>query len=157
MSCTKLGQRLSLYVDRMLSPWARRRVEAHLSRCNECAQTVREIRNLKVAAAAVPDPTPPDGFWERIYAGLPEEPERAPTIRPSFATRRAAILWVPAVVATIVTAAFTVLPRQQPNPDADIQALVVEHASYRAQSPLADRGRLEFVMAQVSQDAPEEQ
>ncbi len=64
--------RLNEYLDQELDPRDRRRIDAHLSRCDECRRALEEIAAIVRAAVDLPPVAPPERIWESISASLIE-------------------------------------------------------------------------------------
>ncbi len=64
--------RLNEYLDQELDPRERRRIDAHLSQCEECRRTLEDLSAIVRAAAELPALAPPEKIWESIAASLIE-------------------------------------------------------------------------------------
>lgn len=64
--------RLSEYLDGDLAPAEREAAEAHLDRCETCARTLEELREVVARARSLDDPPPERDLWPGIAARLGE-------------------------------------------------------------------------------------
>ena len=80
--------RLSEYIDDELTPAERVQLEAHLSTCRECAETLEELRAVVTRAANLPARPPAADLWPGIEPRLSRT--RADAVLPfhARATRR---------------------------------------------------------------------
>jgi hypothetical protein len=62
--------RLSEYLDDELTPVERAQIEAHLSTCRECAETLEELRAVVTRAANLPARPPVTDLWPGIEPRL---------------------------------------------------------------------------------------
>jgi anti-sigma factor RsiW len=65
-------ERLNEYLDGDLDPRERRRIDTHLSGCDECRRALEDLSAIVRAAAELPPVTPPERIWETISASLIE-------------------------------------------------------------------------------------
>jgi len=78
--------RFSAYLDDELDPASRRRVEAHLARCPECARVMAELRSIVAAAPEYVGTEPVRDLWPAIREAIDsskqiEFPRRQPAAR----------------------------------------------------------------------------
>ncbi len=95
-------ERLNEYLDRELDARDQRRIEAHLSRCEDCRRALEGLSAIVSAASELPPVAPPDRIWESIASSLRE---RAPLSRAEV--RRA--FWRRALYPALAAAASLVL------------------------------------------------
>jgi len=105
MSCTGIRNLLSPYLDSALSDSLRKRVEAHLERCEACRRELEELRRTVALLGGLDDLEPPEGFAERVagtaFRSCPVPPARRRAwsgfrIRPAFAAAAALLIVVAA-------------------------------------------------------------
>lgn len=106
MDCTQVREELSALLDGELSPELRREVEAHLSECSDCLREADALKRVDSAYRAMAGVSAPDGFEEKVRAGLqkkvvafPERRVRPIRLWPLVACAAMAIAFV-AVVAS---------------------------------------------------------
>ncbi len=90
--CDEIRDRLLSHHEGALGAEERRRVEAHLATCRECAREARLLREVLGRVQALPVPEPPAGFWEEFGAAVRERISAEPPPRPSLSARVAA--WI---------------------------------------------------------------
>ena len=90
--CDEIRDRLLSHHEGALGAEERRRVEAHLATCRECAREARLLREVLGRVQALPVPEPPAGFWEEFGAAVRERISAEPPPRPSLLARVAA--WI---------------------------------------------------------------
>ena len=66
MDCAEFDDRLADYLEGTLDAADRRAVEAHLASCVRCAALVRDLEEIRVAAARLPELTPSTDLWSGI-------------------------------------------------------------------------------------------
>src|SRR5512143_3580645 len=71
MTCERIEELLSAYVEGELAAAERAEVERHLAGCRECAELAALMREEMAAAAAFPEAEPSPGLMARLYA-IPE-------------------------------------------------------------------------------------
>ena len=75
MSCDKIQDLLSPYLDGELEPGARAEMEAHLASCRECAGLAARMRLAMAAFASFPEVDPGPALRRRLLA-IPERQRR---------------------------------------------------------------------------------
>jgi tetratricopeptide (TPR) repeat protein len=65
-------ERLNEYLDQELDPRDRRKIETHLSQCEECRRALDDLETIVRAASELPEVAPPERIWESIAASLIE-------------------------------------------------------------------------------------
>lgn len=137
MSCDRIDQHLTDYLDGTLEGAERASLDAHMEGCAECRRNLEEVRWVTEMLHQVPREEPPADLASRIHlalAALPDEqdePEPAPVREPALATitpisaARSApsektVWWkrfsVPSAVVGAAAAAFVIaLVNVQPN------------------------------------------
>lgn len=102
MFCNRYTKLLIPYLDGTLDEAARRKVEAHLARCESCAQELRVVRSISGVLKAVDAPVmePAHDLWAKVSARIETE-QPAPTPRGWLRTTQA----VSACVVTVLLAA----------------------------------------------------
>jgi len=96
-------------VDGVLSAESRDGINAHIDDCAACAETVRQIRALRIAVGALPPRIdPPENLWPAIQDQIRHSPVpvgSAPTTRPMAAPgRERSIAWLAAAAVLLVAA-----------------------------------------------------
>ena len=71
MTCERIEERLSAYLEGELAPAEKAEVEAHLARCAECSGLAALMRDEIAAAAAFPEIEPSPELLAGLYA-IPE-------------------------------------------------------------------------------------
>jgi tetratricopeptide (TPR) repeat protein len=80
--------RLSEYIDDELTPAEREQLDAHLSSCRECAETLEELRAVVTRAANLPARPPASDLWPGIEPRLSSAQSDAVLPFHARATRR---------------------------------------------------------------------
>jgi len=70
MSEPHVKEHLSAYLDDMLTPPEKARVDGHLSDCPECRQILSDLKNMGAWMKSVPKPSPNIGLKARLLAQL---------------------------------------------------------------------------------------
>ncbi|HKV43737.1 MAG TPA: zf-HC2 domain-containing protein [bacterium] len=73
---------LSAYLDGALGVRDVERVKAHLDTCASCLQEYKGVQDVQRLLRGLPDPTPREGFMERVHWQLQREAAHGP--RPRF-------------------------------------------------------------------------
>ncbi|HSE67134.1 MAG TPA: zf-HC2 domain-containing protein, partial [Gemmatimonadales bacterium] len=81
---THLTERLSDYLDGSLSPSEREEVEQHLAECEECSNTLADLRSVVARVQALNDRPPAGDLWPGIAAFIGE----GELVRPIKRSRR---------------------------------------------------------------------
>jgi len=95
---THLTERLSDYIDGSLSPSEREEVERHLAECEECANTLADLRGVVARVQALNDRPPAGDLWPGIAAFIGE----GEVVRPIKRSRRV-VFTVPQLLAAAIT------------------------------------------------------
>lgn len=90
--CDEIRDRLLSYHEDALGAEERRRVEAHLATCGECARDARLLDEVLGRVQALPVPEPRGDFWEEFGAAVRRRIAAEPLPRPSLSARVAA--WI---------------------------------------------------------------
>ena len=83
MNCIEIQLRISEYLDGEVPPPEERNVEKHLSECRQCSRIYEDLKSIKVTAAELEAPEPPNSLWSSIRLQLVEEGiarDRRPTL-----------------------------------------------------------------------------
>ena len=72
MTCERIEELLSAYLEGGLSAAQRADVEAHIAGCADCAALLGLMRETMTATAGFPEAEPSAGLMARLY-GIPEE------------------------------------------------------------------------------------
>lgn len=72
MTCERIEELLSAYLEGELSDAGRREVDAHLAGCPACAGLLDVLRETRVALAGFPEVEPGAGLMAKLYA-IPEK------------------------------------------------------------------------------------
>jgi hypothetical protein len=114
--CPNIQRLLSGRVDEPLSTRAERRVQAHLSKCSECRETLTFFEELKTKAADLETTAPPFYLWERISVELDEHPWGDEETTPSQSNCRGSramtrrINFAGALLSLILVASLSLIP-----------------------------------------------
>lgn len=81
---THLTERLSDYIDGSLTPSEREEVERHLAECEECSNTLADLRGVVARVQALNDRPPAGDLWPGIAAFIGE----GEVLRPIKRSRR---------------------------------------------------------------------
>lgn len=84
MTCERIEELLSAYLEGDLLPAEKAEFEAHLAACPECAELAALVREGMAAAAALPELEPSPELLARLYAVPGTKKERKPFFRPFF-------------------------------------------------------------------------
>lgn len=69
MRCGEVKNRLNAYLDGELDERSRRAVEAHISKCAACRETLTELRTIAAGIkVSMPDKPAPEGFEAKVMA-----------------------------------------------------------------------------------------
>jgi anti-sigma factor RsiW len=94
---THLTERLSDYIDGSLSPSEREEVERHLAECEECSNTLADLRGVVARVQALNDRPPAGDLWPGIAAFIGE----GEVVRPLKRSRRV-VFTVPQLLAAAI-------------------------------------------------------
>lgn len=84
MTCQRIEELLSPYLEGELAAAERAEVEGHLAGCRECAELAALMREEMAAAAAFPEAEPSPELMARLYAIPGMKREKKPFFRPVF-------------------------------------------------------------------------
>jgi predicted anti-sigma-YlaC factor YlaD len=102
MTCERIEELLSAYLEGELAAVERAEVESHLAACPGCAELAGLLRETMAATAAFPAAEPSAALMARLYAIPGTAPEKKRIFRPVFE-------WLARPALQPVYAAFTVL------------------------------------------------
>jgi anti-sigma factor RsiW len=105
MTCKRIEQLLSAYLEGGLSAAEKARVDGHLAGCPECASLLALMKETMAATAGFPEAEPSEGLMARLYA-IPEEAATRAEKKRSF---RTAFDWLGRPSLQPVYAAFSVV------------------------------------------------
>jgi hypothetical protein len=114
--CPNIQRLLSGRVDEPLSARAEKRVQAHLSKCPECRETLAFFEELKNTAGDLETMAPPLYLWERISVELDEHPwgdEETAPVQSNISGSRAMtrrINFAGALLSLILVASLSLIP-----------------------------------------------
>ena len=81
MNCEEIEQCLDAYIDDLLSPAEAARIEEHVSACDDCRETLAELRSVVEQAQDLPKSLSPqrdlwpNEYWQRLSSALlPQAP-----------------------------------------------------------------------------------
>jgi negative regulator of sigma E activity len=104
MSCAKYQDRLSEYIDGLLSEGERLDVEQHIQRCGNCRALCDDLLYIRQLSRELPEYEPSPQLWERIAAAIAAETRagdrrvldglRRWWMRPAFAAAAAVLIAV---------------------------------------------------------------
>ncbi len=84
MTCQRIEELLSAYLEGELAAAERAEVEGHLAGCRECAELAALMREEMAATAGFPEVEPSPALLARLYAIPGTRPEKKPLFRPVF-------------------------------------------------------------------------
>jgi anti-sigma factor RsiW len=84
MSCEHLHEQLNALLDGELPPAEAAALAAHLADCPDCARTLQELAELRVAIAGLEEEEVPPGLEARILAMTADEPAKILPFRPRW-------------------------------------------------------------------------
>ena len=85
MTCERIEELLSAYLEGELAAAERAEVESHLAACPECAELAGLMKRTLAASAAFPEVEPSPALYARLYAIPEEKREKRSLVRPLFA------------------------------------------------------------------------
>lgn len=159
MDCGATCERLSEYLDEVLSPSDTQRVAAHLSTCKACRSQLDDLRVTKGVLAIEPVPMPSEGFWERMHADVRSHSASVPAPRGAarpwqewFGLKRPIprALAAAVVLAVLVLATVFMRPGAPPAAPDDVDDYIAQHAEHSAAYPMSDWSRMTFVSSEVN-------
>jgi predicted anti-sigma-YlaC factor YlaD len=84
MTCERIEELLSAYLEGELGAVERGEVDSHLAACPACAGLLAGLRELTVAMAAFPEAEPSPSLMSRLYAIPGRNAEKKRRFRPVF-------------------------------------------------------------------------
>jgi len=84
MTCERMEELLSAYLEGELAAAERAEFEAHLAACPECAELAGLMRETMAAAASFPEVEPSPALYARLYAVPEEKRAKRRLVRPVF-------------------------------------------------------------------------
>ena len=84
MTCERIEELLSAYLEGEMAAAEKAEVEAHLAACPECAELAGLLKRTLAATAAFPEVEPSPALFARLYAIPEAKRERRRVIRPVF-------------------------------------------------------------------------
>jgi len=84
MTCQRIEELLSDYLEGALPAAERAAFEAHLAVCPGCAALANAMKDTMAAAASFPEVEPSPALFARLYAIPEEKRERPSLVRPIF-------------------------------------------------------------------------
>lgn len=91
MSCRVYQEKISDYIDELLSPAERQLMENHLLDCPDCYSCYQDLLAIYQASRQLPLHEPSDRVWQNILAHITP----APTARPALIPTRWLERWLP--------------------------------------------------------------
>lgn len=91
MSCTAYQEKISDYIDELLSPAERQLIESHFLDCPDCYSCYQDLLAICQASRQLPLHEPSDCVWQNILAHITP----APTARPAPTPTRWLERWLP--------------------------------------------------------------
>ncbi len=124
MNCEHYEDAIGDLVDGSIDEARRIEVERHLRDCEPCRELLADLRQIRAAAAHLPQQAPPRAVWNRIAAQLPAPAPRekrsffhALWATPPFGSRstRLRLAWSAGAALAVALLVFAVaLPRMRP-------------------------------------------
>lgn len=84
MTCERIEELLSAYLEGELAPKVRAEVEAHLGSCPECAELAGLMKKMQAAAAGFPEAEPSPELYARLYVIPEAKREKKRLFGPAF-------------------------------------------------------------------------
>jgi predicted anti-sigma-YlaC factor YlaD len=84
MTCQRIEELLSAYLEGELAPEVRAEVETHLKSCPECAELAGLMKETLAAAAGFAEAEPSPGLYARLYGITEAKREKKRVFRPVF-------------------------------------------------------------------------
>jgi len=78
MRCAAAGKQISEYVDVRLNERKAARLNAHLAKCSECREILKDFQAIAAGARRLETPDPPERVWLRIRSELEKSTVAAP-------------------------------------------------------------------------------
>lgn len=131
-TCHDIQSQLSLYIDGLVTPEARRTIAAHLETCTACRGLARDLERLRATARELEPIVPPDHVWLEVAGQVRLDQPRAGSgvkaVEPKTARRQWIGLAAALVLVTIGAYFFlrAAPPASDPGnaaPDAAVQAI----------------------------------
>lgn len=77
MQCSEIREMLSSYIDHVLDPTDRAKVEEHIGSCGSCRQELADLKETVRLVSSLGEVLPPEGFREQLMNKLKQEPAPA--------------------------------------------------------------------------------
>ncbi len=74
--CDRIEEELPAYLEGLTSAVERRRIEEHLSLCDSCSRSLKELERTRDLVRSLPEVEPPPWLASRIMAHLEEESQK---------------------------------------------------------------------------------
>lgn len=74
MQCSEIREMLSSYIDDVLDPADRAKVEGHIGSCGTCRQELADLKETVRLVSSLGEVLPPEGFREQLMNRLKQEP-----------------------------------------------------------------------------------
>jgi anti-sigma factor RsiW len=127
---------LSAYLDGELTDAERAEVDAQLEQSAEWRAELAEVRAARDALRALPERDAPEGFWDRVHAGVAadDDDEVVVPISAAPSKRRVRWEWIAAAAAAVaaVVAVIVVPHRNEVAPN--VTAVVAQHGAQGSDS-----------------------
>jgi len=134
---------LAPYCRGEATPAQRRRVEAHLARCERCRGELEGFRLAEACLSRLPLVQAPEQLWGRIEAGLAALPARPSSARPRLLARPGLHIALPALAAAVAVAVIVVARQGRSKPPVPSWSVVgVEGAPRVGSRTLTGTGRI---------------
>ena len=126
-TCQDVQPQLSLFVDGLLDPEARRALAAHLETCAACRGVVRDLERLRATASTLGPLNPPDHVWLEVAGQIRLDQPQGVASAERATSRSAARQWIglaAALVIATIGAYFFLRPLPPAAPDSNAPAAV---------------------------------
>ncbi len=109
MNCSQIQNLLSDYYDHELSSDTNQEMEAHLSTCESCAESLTAFENLTQLMGNLSEPVPPANMWSELELRLQEEEAQGDqVVSPAVSHSRIDLLKKYSLLIVAATFLFTV-------------------------------------------------
>src|SRR5207248_599054 len=146
ITCERLRELATEYLDGRLRPRHRQLAASHLASCERCRVAIRDTETLKGWLRDSEPPAAPPAFWDATLAQIRADAAAPPRPVPQLRRWQRATGWATAAAA-LALALLAPLRIQywRDNGPANTRHVIGWHANYAARWPLADQGQMRVV------------